>query len=346
MRVIAADLETNGLLREVTTIYCCAFVEDDNEVLIVGHNEVIEYCRTLLADGIVLAFHNAGYDVAVLRKFGLVINKGQYICTQVLWHKINPAMGGYGLDAMAKRFGMAKQDYKADLVAAGLFDPTVSKDDSDIWKVPYNPVMGEYCLMDTRICWKLWVEGSEHLMLDKRLASSYWEVHLPFVEVIMSMANGMYVDRLALVKLGTEMIAAQEEKLNEFYAKYPNVAQLKWNKDQRDYEIVEGKRHAPNIKSPNDVASLLYSYGWEPAERDFKTNRPKTSQATMRYSLATLEDGPLKTLIAELSDLKSVEGILTQLQTLLGVVDMQTGYLHGNWYQCGTVTHRLSSSCP
>jgi DNA polymerase-1 len=343
MREIAADLETNGLLDEVTEIYCCAFVDEESEVLIVGHDAVLGYCRTLLADGVILVFHNAAYDVAVLRKFGVNIKQGQYRCTMVLWHKINPSMGGYGLDVMAKRVGMQKTDYEAALTAAGMYDPSVGE---SIWLTPYNTVMGDYCLQDTKVCWRLWSDGKRHLAADKRLSSSYYEVHLPFIEVMMSMSGGMFIDRAALVRLMTEMLAAQQERLNAFNEKYPKVAKLKWSKEIREYEVQDGQFHPPNIKSPNDVASLLYAHGWTPVERDFKTNRPKTSQATMRYSLATLEDGKLKDLIAELSDLKSVEGILTQLTTILGCVDIETGYLKGNWYQCGTVTHRLSSSSP
>lgn len=345
-RVIAADLETNGLQREVTTIWCCGFVSEEGQVLIVGHDAVLQYTQKLLDDGITLAFHNAAYDVAVLRKFGVNISKGQYICTQVLWHKIQPSRMSFSLETLGAQYGRQKIDYQQSLIDAGMFHPTGNKDvdGKAVWQVPFSPLMGDYCLEDTAICWRLWQEGLLHLEQDSRLATSYWEVHLPFVEVMMSMQHGMYIDRVQLVTLAQRMIAAHTEKLNAFNEKYLSVAKIKWDKDKRDYVLDGNKRHPPNIKSPNDVVSLLLSYKWEPAERDFKTNRPKTSQATLRYSLATLDDGPLKVLIAELADLKSVEGILTQLHGLLKLVDMQTGMLYPNWFQCGAVTHRLTSS--
>jgi DNA polymerase-1 len=348
LRVIAADLETDGLQRTVTKIHCCGLYNSDTQEVIVGHDTVLCKLQDMLDDGWVLAFHNAAYDVAVLRGFGLRINEGQYICTQVLWHKVNPTLGSYSLDNLGKRFDVQKGDYMQDLVDAKLFNPAGNKDadKSAIWHVPYNEAMRIYCLQDTRICWLLWQAGEMHLLADERLQSSFLTVHLPFVEVMMSMQRGMFVDRQALITLMYGLLAAQEVKLNAFYSKYPSVAKIKWDKELRDYRIEGDKRHCPNIKSPNDVNSLLMANGWEPTERDYKTNRPKTSQATLRYSIATLPDGKLKNLIVELADLKSCEGILTQLTTLLKVVDIKTGALYGNWFQCGAVSHRLTSSAP
>lgn len=343
-KYIAVDTETDGLLDTVTKIHCACFYNDEFDYVIVGTADILDECRRLLDDGYVFVFHNASYDVSVLRKMGLVIKRGQYTCSMVAQHKIYSGRHDYTLDALGESLvGINKIDYAAEMQAAGLWDGTGS-----VYALSYNPVMDKYVRRDTEVAWLLWKDALKHFDADARLAASFFEIHEPFIEVIISMQNGFYVDPNKMLSLAQDISIAHEQTEAEFLNDYPRVLKIGWNKAEECYKVKEPhKMVKPNLGSPNDVASLLLSNGWEPVDYDFKTKRPKTNQAVFRYLLATLDkDTTLYKLVDRLQALKAEAGIVSQLSTLIDNVDWKDFRIRANWKQHGTVTHRLACTAP
>lgn len=343
-KYIAADLETDGLLESVTKIHCCYFFNDDHEYVVVGTELVLLECAKLLKDGYTLVFHHAAYDVPVLRKMGLKIKRGQYTCSMVAQHKVYSGRHDYRLDALGEELvGINKIDYSAEMLNAGLWDGTGS-----VYAIDFNPVMHKYVKRDTLVCWKLWKNALVHFEKDARLAKSFFEIHEPFIEVIISMQGGIYLDPRKVLTLAQEIEISYQENEAEFLAEYSKVVKIGWNKAEQNYEVKEPVKYVrPNLGSPNDVASLMFSLGWEPVDYDFKTKRPKTNQGVFRYLLATLDkESRLYKMVEKLQALKAEGGIVSQLNTLIEHLNFDDFKIRANWKQQGTVTHRLACTNP
>jgi DNA polymerase I-like protein with 3'-5' exonuclease and polymerase domains len=345
-KYVAFDLECDGLLATVTSIHCGCFISlDPDDVfrfMAIGTDDVVETVSDLVARGYTLVIHNAAFDVAVLRKFDAVIPPGSYVCTMVAHHKIYTGMYNYSLDALADNYRLERKiNYKQALIDEGLWFGEGSE-----WDVPYSQVMHDYCTRDTEIAGWLWQEALLHFERDKRLATSFWQVHMPFVEVIMSTSGGLYMNPTKVVTLAQELTDYYAQAEAGFLSRYPKVIKLRWDKQLAQYVPSQPTEFKPpNLKSPNDVCSLLLANGWTPQELS-EAGRPKTDQATLRYCLATEPEGTaLHTLMTDLQSIKSDAGILSQLRTLCKHLG-DDFYLRGNWKQCATVTHRLSSSAP
>lgn len=343
-KYIAVDTETDGLLATVTKIHCACFHNNEASYVVVGTSNVIEECSKLLADGYCLVAHNAAYDIPVLRKFGLDIKRGQYSCSMVAQHKVYSGRHDYSLDYLGETIvGVGKIDYKSEMLTSGLWDG-----EGSVYAVEYNHVMDKYVRRDTEVAWLLWKDALDHFNQDARLASSFFGIHEPFIEVIISMQRGLHIDATKIMELANDIQVSYETNEAEFTKAYPTVVKLSWDKVAQEYKVKDVTKLAkPNIGSPNDVASLLLAHGWVPVDYDFKTKRPKTNQAVFRYLLATLDQTtPLYTLVEKLQAIKAEGGIVSQLTTLVEHVDFRDMRIRANWKQHGTVTHRIACTAP
>lgn len=278
-----------------------------------------------LANGATFIAHNAEFDIGSLRKFGVHIPKGRYICTKVLSHCINPQRISHSLASYGDELDHQKLEQP----------PSFLKE--------WDTALATYCHNDVKLLRAVWYHLLPHLQRDKRLRRSFFNIHMPFVEVMMSLHKGMCIDSEAVVDVMQKMVVGLEVSLTEFNEKYPFVGKLKHNKEE-GYSFT-GKMVTPNLDSPNDVVSLLIQHKWKPSELT-KTGRYQTSQAILKRDFAQAPEGPLKELLGRLIDLRSCLGISKQLQTLFTNTVHKQGRIYCNWHQTGTVTHRLSSSSP
>jgi 3'-5' exonuclease len=350
---IALDTETTGLdtVRGVGDIHCCAFVNDEQTEIAIGVKETKVVVEYLLDEGYNLVFHNAAYDVPTLRQFGINVPPDRYICTMVGAHKINPQLPSISLDYLGTEWsGSPKVDYGAAMVKAGMWDGN-KKNMAALWSIPYNDEMRDYCIHDTLLAWRLRKLQREHFDADSRLAKSYYEIHLPFIEVMISLQNGLHVNQeLALTTL-QDMIATAERNQTAFLQKHPNVVKLSWDADAKTWKPKQPPQLVEfNPGSPNDVASLMLTHGFVSDELT-PTGRPQYSQAVLKRKAGD-EETPkdLADLCSELSEINSVNGIINQLMSVATkseyVSDVGGHILYGSWQQCGAVTHRMSSSKP
>ena len=343
-RYIALDLECTSLdtVRGEGEIHCYALWNDEIQVCHEWDSYGIDFLAKLLAEGYTPICHSAQYDIATLRQHtGWEVPT--YKCTQVLAHAINPMAPSFSLDSLS---GGEKIDYMGAMIAAGQWVGT-KKDKSSLFKLPFNPIMEEYNLKDAELTWRLWQNMQVHLKRDPRLAKAYAEIQMPFVEVVISMHNGMHIDAKSMMKLLGDVTAAVNVAYQEFEVTYPLTPKIKWDKDSESWELT-GDVTVPNLASPNDVNSLLYTMGWSPTEFNRTSKRPIADKSILSRLVADPATPPKLAQVAKrIVEVRSLVGIQTQCVTALELlIENKCAFLHANWHQTGTKTGRMSSSSP
>jgi len=351
-KYIACDIEATTLntVRGEGSIHCISFWNDEIQICYEWGERAIDFLAGLLAEGYVLVFHSAQYDVATLRHFtGFDIPPSQYRCTQILAHAINPQLKSYSLANLTG----TKLDYADEMIKEGRFTRTSKTKDltpsemGELFAIPFNPVMERYNLGDVESTWNLWQSYQPHLEMDARLRVAYETIQNPFIDVVMSMHNGMYIDISAMYKLVKEVSADINKEYADFLAQYPQIPKIKWDKEGEQW-MPTGGFTEPNLSSPNDVTSLLYMHGWQPKEFNRDTGRPLTDKATLQKMIAEEATPlPLRKVARWMLDIRSLVGIKTQCMTALEIIaDNGKPWIYANWHQTGTKTGRLSSSNP
>lgn len=340
-KVIALDIETDGLsvVRGKGRIWCIAFWSPTYENHLEWGEDAIDTIQELIDDGNVFAIHNASFDVAAIEAHtGLTI---PYICTQLLHHAINPQLSNFSLAHLS---GGEKIDYGKEMRDAGLWD---TKDEADLYRIPYNPIMARYNIKDAKLCYELWEAGRLHLEQDERLCNSFFTITNPFSRVVMSMHGGMWVDSTKMTTLLADVNVAFQSKIAALISEYPRIVKIKWDKENKMW-VPTDKTVEPSISSPNDVTSLLLSNGWVPDEYKRDTGRPVTSQNVLRRLIAEPSTPPqLRHVAAMIQDIRQLYGIQNKLLEILKlVVSSKSENIHPSWHQTGTVTSRLSCSNP
>ena len=156
------DLETNGLLHDVTRIHCLGIYDTETDQILVyndeGNTEPLTRGIQRLEDASLIVGHNIiNYDLPVIRKlYPWFQNVGRVLDTLVLsrichadilktdqkrkWKNMPPQLvGRHSLEAYGYRLG----EYKGD------FGKTAD------WK-NWSEEMQQYCIQDVHVTVKLW----------------------------------------------------------------------------------------------------------------------------------------------------------------------------------------------
>lgn len=337
---LAIDLETTGLSTK-DDIHCIGYCNDDLEGVLRWDADSMVQLEDWLDRGYILMSHHAAFDKRMIEAhLGRHIPPSQFLCTEVLAHAVNPQLDSYSLDSLS---GGEKIDYGARMIAEGLWD---GKNKADLYRIPYNPIMVEYCLKDTKLCWAQWKKYLPHLEKDERLANGYFNTLVPFIDVVISMDNGIEVDAQALMTLLQEINGEINELTSSFIQKYPSIPKLKWDKESKMWTAT-GKYTHPSLSSPSDVTCLLLTHKWEPDDYT-EAGRPKTTQAVLDRLVASVDTPPqLKEVASAIKEIRTATGVQTQCITWLEIITA-TGStrVRPNWHQTGTKTSRMSSSKP
>jgi DNA polymerase I-like protein with 3'-5' exonuclease and polymerase domains len=339
-KLVVLDFETSNLavVRGKGVVHCFSLVNDDIAEVYEWCDESKQMLLNLAANGYTFIAHNAKFDKAVMQQFAGI--SPPFICTQVLAHTINPTLMSYSLDSLTG----AKLDYAYMMETSGRWDGVSKK---ELYELPFNEIMAEYCLNDAQATWVLYKDLMTHLDADKRLHDSFFKVLNPFIDVMISLNGGMKIDSRALMALLGELSADVDKEYAKFLVDYPKVVKLKWNKEGKKWEATD-KMGVPNLSSPNDVTSLLFSKGWVPDDFKWDTGRPVTTQNTLRRLAVTETASPqLRELANRLQQLRSLIGIRTQCISLAEIV-AETGseIIYADWRQGETVTNRMSCKAP
>ena len=360
MNTLIFDIETDGLLDELTTVHCIGIVtegKDDYEVYGPGRSSIAMALKRLaLADRLV--GHNIqGFDLPAIKKLWPEFrHNAQVIDTLVLsrvmnsnishedWERtpeIPPQMcGRHSLESWGYRFGILK----------GEFGKTTD------WK-HWTPEMSAYCKRDLEITKILWSRLSA---VDPAASSTEHE----FAWILENQVKqGFSFDVDKAISLYAELVQSREEIDQRLRTIFP-PAKVKMKTPQywknpssgNHYRIKSEAPHSERallVKGPLKVKEIPFNpgsrtqianafidkYGWEP-QSFTPDGRPKVDE-TVLSSL----DYPEAEVLTEYLTIQKRLGQLAEGRGAWLKCE-KGGKIHGRINHNGTATHRCTHSAP
>ena len=333
--LIALDLETAGFIEngEPPTIVCYSVCNEEMSYVVQGTDGLGD-----LLTRYVPVFHNASFDVAVLRGHGFKVDK--YHDTMLLANTIN-SNREVGLDALCQELWITNAKIKFDMKA---------------WKkaaFPYTEELKEYAKRDTQATWELW-----WVLLSQANESQYklyYEQELPYCEAVMEMQDvGFKLDKDKAIEFAFDLSVQMNDIKNQILQQFPVYPTEKtYKREHEDLELLrtqvndEGQQeyvyrtYVPfNPGSGDHKTWSLMQQGWKPTEFNKKSGKPKLDDGI----ISELQNKyPIAKLYSEYSKLKKLHSSFAK--PFIEKVDDQD-ILRGSFNQAGTVTGRLSSSNP
>ena len=332
-QALIIDIETNNLAGD--EIWCVGLVSDDlfiNNCIEWDEDTTPAYLSQLFEEYIPV-FHNAKFDVRVLREHGVHIEPGSYWDTMVMSYVWNPRREqGHGLESWGKELGTLKA-----------VDDGVHSDDGWVWNDTTKERIKRYCLQDCIVTLKLFEYLLGKLKTDPKAMALLQDIELPFIDCLIEMeSTGFYIDVDASKSMVTELEQRQGELLSEMSSVVPFVPgkEVVYKKGyyKRNGEVFYSRCELDEFNpssSRHIIWALTTLYGWEP-EKFTPSGQPATDADTLEGL-----EYPLTVLLNEYSVLVKMHGMVT------GYMERLDGRrLYGNFNQVVTKTGRLSSSDP
>lgn len=348
---IVWDIEGDGLLNTVTTIWCVAIrdIDDpdsaelfsDYDPSLRSVNDAIDVMNA--AD--MWVNHNIiGFDIEVLKKLGYKLKLPPVVidtllCSQVLYpapqnfkfpHRVPAALSwSHSLKAWGHRLGEAKGEY------------------SDWSK--YTPEMGAYCLQDTATN----LAVAKFLKARAEAIEVPWEFNeLPsplaiehqFKSLIMrQQATGFCFNRAAAEGLSHPLLAEHEAILTELQEVFPPITKTVTYTTKVRKEVKTKTTTIPfNPGSRQQVAERLIALGWEPPELTKSGRQPKIDETTMAHAASVV---PQAKLIDRYYTLQKYLGMLIQGDNAWLRLE-RNGRIHGEVNTLGAITTRCTHNKP
>jgi DNA polymerase-1 len=330
--LIACDTETRGLGGDLLGFgvwgYDALSEESGCAYSKAEAQNLHEFLQKEIFDKYTVIFHNAKYDLKILRRAGFVIT--DYHDTMLMAHLLNPLMP-CSLDEVAKRY---LGEGKIEIGNKGNLEWTAETI--------------EYCLKDTELTYNLGLVLLKALVGDPKQLKWYFEAELPFVETILEMERvGLVINRNHTI----EAINEYEVKVEDALAEVRAIAPLIPGKEviyKKGYYAKHGevtwnhcKLEEFNPASGDHVIHVLKAQGWEP-EKFTPSGKPSTEAEVLEEL-----DYPIIKNILTYKDYQKAIG--TYLEAFIHYSEPLAGeyaVLYGTFNQCGTITGRLSSSQP
>ena len=359
---LVADIETNGLLDNVTVVHCIAAKDIDTGTVHTFHGSTIEEGVRFLQGADRLIFHNGvSYDIPVLNKLypwfsvepskvldTLVLGRLTYtnikdIDMGLLKKQKLPSrlFGSHSLEAYGYRLGLMKGEY-ADAFKKAAGDSYKSGDE---WK-EFSQAMLDYNVQD--------VEVTEALYL-KLTSKNYSQMAIELEHQIQwlmaqQVRNGFHFNEgkaAVLYSTLSQRRADLERELKEFFGswevKLPDFIPKRDNKTRGYKEGVPVPRSKTvefNPSSRDHIADRLQTlYGWKP-EKFTDGGKPMVDESV----LSSLDYPPCKPLTEYLLVAKRIAQLAEGDQAWLKLV--KKGRIHGSINPNGAVTGRATHAYP
>lgn len=337
------DLETDGLLDDVTKIHCMVIKDIDTGEATgyTGEGVWTEGIPKLEKADMICGHNIIKYDIPVLKKLGTFNPKGitrdTLVCTRLIWADIKQGdftrtdfprklIGSHSLAAWGHRLGNYKGDYDGG------------------WE-EYSDEMLEYCFQDVEVTNTLW---------QKIVAKNYSEQSIALehevAEIIFRQETaGFAFNAEAAGKLYAKLSGRKWELGNELKASFPSWEIRtpfipKVNNKTRGYvkgvKTYKVKTIEFNPGSRDHVANRLTTLrGWEP--KDFTNDgKPKVDEQV----LSTLPYPEAKLLVEYYTLIKRLGQLGDGRQAWLKVE--RGGRIHGSCNTNGAVTGRATHAYP
>lgn len=328
------DLETDGLLDDVTKIHCMVIKDIDTGEALGYHGKGVwtEGIPKLEKADMICGHNIIKYDIPVLQKLGAFNPKGQIrdtlVLTRLVWADVKQSdfnrtdfpkklIGSHSLEAWGHRLGNYKGDYDGG------------------WE-EYSEEMMEYCFQDVEVTYSLYKK-----VYDKKYSEQAIELEHQVAELIHRQEQaGFAFDKESAGELYAKLSARKVEltgKLLEIIP--PWVIELKTKT-----KLVEF-----NPASRDQCAKVLKQYGWEP--EDFSpAGKPKVDETT----LATITDNPegKDPMLVKLATIMGEYFLLIKRLGQLGdgkqawLKVERGGRIHGSCNTNGAVTGRATHAYP
>lgn len=364
------DLETDGLLDEVTKIHCMVVKDTDtNEVHIFTNDRMEDRISAGLLflskyDGIIVGHNVIKYDIPVIQKLypWFEVQKDKVLDTLVLARLVYANIkehdltlmrdgklpkknyGSHSLESWGYRLGEHKGDYK-DWFKDKCKNDGVEYEDGMEWKT-FCQEMLDYNIQDTVVT---------HKLLDKVLAKEFSQDSIDLEhQVAWLMAqqerNGFYFNEKAGSELYSVLVQRRgdlERELKDYFGSWTvNLPDFipKVNNKTRGYEkgvpVKRTKVIEFNPSSRDHIADRLITlYGWKPV--DFtEGGKPQVDEVV----LEKLDYPPCKLLTEYLLVQKRVSQLSEGKQAWLKMV--KKGRIHGTVNTNGAVTGRATHAYP
>ena len=350
------DLETSGLITRdlVPEVICWSVYSETFEYFGWGTSELSETLSLLAAENLVPVFHNASFDVSILRAYGIEVPK--YHDTMIMSYAMRTS-GPHSLASWGERLEVPKlltPKWLKPVKKGGKTLVTALESYTDEMKT----VTEEYCVQDTKTTWEL-LKFMERKM-DEATYQTYL-LDLAYSTIILDMeCTGVYIDRKSLLSLKENFCSQLESMLIEIAnnTHKVEVKPLCYKREQPDKEhlFIEKKPRTDgkegdeyfykhyvefNPNSGDHVAQLLMEQGWQPKQLSSKTGKPVVDKFI-------LEELAPKYVLAELlTKYNKLEKLVSTYLTPFyeDYIDSHN-IIRPSFNQCVTVTGRLSSSRP
>ena len=320
------DIETDGLLDDVTKVHCIVIQNADTGYVRMYNPSQIEEALQVLESADKIGGHNVmAYDLPVLRKLHNFHYYGQVfdtlVASRLIWPNMkekdmlkrtvdNKSIGSHSLKAWGQRLNFHKGDYG---------------EQEQAWDT-YSPEMLEYCIQDVALNVKLY-----ELILSKKYPEEPMQLEHEMNRLLTRQQHaGFPFDVKAAQKLYTKLSTRKleiETKLVDTLE--PTIVELK----------TKTKVIPFNPASRQQIADRLMKKGWKPQEFT-PSGEPKVDEKI----LAAI-DLPEAALLTEFLMLNKRLGQLGNGKQAWLKLERK-GRIHGRVNHMGAVTSRCTHSDP
>lgn len=256
--------------------------------------------------------HNIKYDYIVLKKAGINL-QGLHHDTMILSYLLEPNWGKHNLDKVAVYYLQETKVPFESVVGKGKNQVTIDL-------VPIEKVT-EYACQDAHLAISLsqalWPKVQE-----RKLDRLYQEIELPLIEVLAEM-------ELHGVKLDVDLLRSLS-------------AELESQLSRLEKQIYEMSGQEFNINSPQQLSQVLFYKLNLPVSKKTRITRGLSTATEVLEELAPLH--PLAGAILEYRQLAKLKSTYTD--SLIELINPETGRVHTSYNQTIAATGRLSSSDP
>jgi DNA polymerase I len=360
------DIETNGLLKELTKLHCISsrdatsaakgWTDHPHPSKAGGLKAAIEY----LNQTDVLVGHNIlKFDLKALKKLGISFRPGiLFRDTMVLAALFYPRdelvtqdlkrynrgtfpgqhIGSHALEAWGYRLNILKGTYKGG------------------WE-NWSPDMQDYAVQDSEVTWALWLKCCERAaewgldILDPNPVAGQDCIQLEHdvAEIIGEQEErGICFDTAGALKLHGKLSAEEAEIRHKLALAFPPKTHTTTKVMQATnsrYGYVKGQPFTKSVVVPFDPGSRrqasqrLMELGWSPVEFT-KDGSPKLDDDTLRDM-----EYPEAQLLADYYTVTKLRGYLAEGKEAW-IKHERQGRIHGRVFSNGAVTGRMTHSSP